>query len=72
MYKDRVVEKEHTLNPYMDIILRRLCIAGVFVSFGEGVCRANVVVSFSSATQVTTTPLQQQKLQRGQRNVLAK
>ena len=25
------------LNPYMDIILRRLCIAGVFVNFGEGV-----------------------------------
>lgn len=30
---------ERTLNPYMDIILRLLGLAGIFVSFGEGVCR---------------------------------
>lgn len=31
-------EEEHTLYPYMDIILGLLCVASVFVSFGEGVC----------------------------------
>lgn len=30
---------KRTLNPYMDIILRLLGLAGIFVSFGEGVCR---------------------------------
>jgi hypothetical protein len=29
---------KRTLNPYMDVILRLLGLAGVFVSFGEGVC----------------------------------
>lgn len=26
------------LNPYMDVVLRLFSLAGVFVSFGEGVC----------------------------------
>ena len=30
---------EHTLNPYVDVILRLFSLAGVFVSFGEGVWR---------------------------------
>lgn len=34
---------ERTLNPYMDIILRLLGLAGIFVSFGEGVCRETCV-----------------------------
>ena len=29
--------RKHTLNPYMDVILRLFSLAGVFVSFGEGV-----------------------------------
>lgn len=33
-----IYEIEHTLNPYMDVILRLFSLAGVFVSFGEGVC----------------------------------
>lgn len=27
-----------TLNPYMDVILRLLGLAGILVGFGEGVC----------------------------------
>jgi len=27
------------LNPYMDVILRLLCFAGVLVGLGEGVCK---------------------------------
>jgi hypothetical protein len=35
---DNVAEGiRRTLNPYMDIILRLLGLAGIFVSFGEGV-----------------------------------
>jgi hypothetical protein len=35
---DEKPERKHTLDPYMDIILRLFGLAGVFVSFGEGVC----------------------------------
>ena len=28
-----------TLDPNVDVILRLLCFPGVFVGFGEGVCR---------------------------------
>lgn len=36
--KNTIYEMRHTLNPYMDVILRLFSLAGVFVSFGEGVC----------------------------------
>ena len=41
---DNVAEGiRRTLNPYMDVILRLFSLAGIFVSFGEGVCRETCV-----------------------------
>ena len=40
-YKRQALEardSKRTLNPYMDVILRLFSLAGIFVSFGEGVC----------------------------------
>lgn len=61
---------EHTLNPYMDVILRLFSLAGVFVSFGEGVC-GTWSVSLSpdgnlSPTVATTTEIERLETQDGQ------
>ena len=41
-FKSRtVVVKRPTLDPYVDVILRLLSLASVFVGFGEGVCTSS-------------------------------
>jgi hypothetical protein len=37
-----------TLDTDVDVVLRLLCFSGVFVGFGEGVCRARNVSCASS------------------------
>ena len=37
----RVVAERLTLDPYVDVILRLLSLASVFVGFGEGVCTSS-------------------------------
>jgi len=36
-----VVVERPTLDPYVDVILRLLSLASVFVGFGEGVCTSS-------------------------------
>jgi hypothetical protein len=46
----------------MDIVLRLLCIAGIFVSFGEGVCVARWLRLALFGDCVITPPLRDTRL----------
>lgn len=62
---------ERTLNPYMDIVLRLLSLAGVFVSFGEGVCKSTCQRRITARITPPKGPTQIARTQSKQRVISA-